>query len=53
LTDETVLPLTGITLVEGQVFHAVEIIYNYEPMTPLGKLLPSALTDEVYERAFF
>lgn len=52
-TDETVLPLNGVALVEGQVFHAVEIIYDYEPMTPLGRLLPSALTDKVYERAFF
>jgi hypothetical protein len=53
LTEEIVLPLTGIALVEGQVFHAVEIIYNYEPLTPLGGMLPSAVTDKIYERAFF
>jgi hypothetical protein len=52
-TNETADLLTGLALVEGQVLHAVEIIFDYEPMTPLAGLFPSALTDKIYERAFF
>lgn len=51
--DLVVALLQSINLVEGQVFHAVEIIFNYESLTPVGELLPEEWTDEVYERAIF
>lgn len=51
--DNVVIPLQALNLVEGQALHAVEIIYNYEAMTPVGNFLPDGWTDEVYERAIF
>ena len=51
--DSVVIPLQTINLVNGQVLHAVEIIFHYEAMTPVGNFLPDGWTDEVYERAIF
>ncbi len=51
--DDIVAPLQSLPLVDGQVLHAVEIIFNYEAMTPVGNFLPDGWTDEVYERAIF
>ena len=51
--DSVVVALRSLDLVEGQVFHAVEIIYHYESMTPIGNFLPDGWTDEVYQRAIF
>jgi hypothetical protein len=51
--DNIVAPLQALNLVDGQVLHAVEIIFNYEAMTPVGNFLPGGWTDEVYERAIF
>lgn len=51
--NNIVTPLQTVDLVEGQVFHAVEIIFGYEALTPVGGLLPGGWTDEVYERAIF
>ena len=53
MLDSIAAPLQGLDLVEGQVFHAVEIIFDYEAMTPLAAIFPSGLTDKIYERAFF
>ena len=53
MPDSISAPLQGLNLVEGQVFHAVEIIFDYEAMTPLAGIFPAGLTDKVYERAFF
>ena len=53
LQDSVVVALQALDLVEGQVFHAVEVLYEYKPLTPLAGFLPSGWTDEVYERAIF
>jgi hypothetical protein len=53
LLDSIAAPLVGLDLVEGQVFHSVEIIFNYQALTPLAGIFPAGLTDEIYERAFF
>ena len=52
-SDSVVAALQSLSLVEGQVFNVVEIIYHYEPMTPIGNFLPDGWTDEVYEKAIF
>ncbi len=51
--DSIVVPLQSLNLVEGQALHAVEIIYDYEALTPVGGFLPEGWTDEIYERAIF
>jgi hypothetical protein len=38
---------------EGQAFYAVEIIYDYEPLTPVGAFVPGGWADGLYERAIF
>jgi len=53
LPDSTSVALESIPLAEGQVLYAVEIIFDYEAMTPLAGLFARAVTDEVYERAIF
>ena len=53
MLDSIAAPLLALKLVEGQVFHSVEIIFDYEAMTPLAGIFPAGLTDEIYERAFF
>ena len=53
MLDSIAAPLQTLDLVEGQIFHAVEIIFDYEAMTPLGGIFPAGLTDQIYERAFF
>jgi hypothetical protein len=51
--DSIAAALRGLPLSEGQILYAVEILYRYEPLTPVGGLLPDGWTDEVYERAIF
>ena len=53
LPDSTVVALEGLNVVEGQVFHAVEIIYKYKALTPVAGVLPDGWTEEIYERAIF
>jgi hypothetical protein len=53
LADSVAVALQSLSLIEGQVFHAVEILYDYESITPVGNFLPAGWTDEVYERAIF
>ena len=53
MLDSIAAPLQALKLVEGQVFHSVEILFDYEAMTPLAGIFPAGLTDEIYERAFF
>lgn len=53
LPDSTAAPLGGIPFGEGQVLYAVEIFFDYKPLTPVGGMLPTGFTDEVYERAIF
>ncbi|MBT8396395.1 MAG: hypothetical protein HKO65_08200 [Gemmatimonadetes bacterium] len=53
LPDSVAVALLGINPVEGQTFHAVEVFFEYEPMTPLGGFLPAGWTDGIYERAIF
>ena len=53
LPDSIVVALQALNLVDGQSFHAVEILFEYEPLTPVGNFLPGGWTDEVYERAIF
>lgn len=53
LPDSTAAPLGGIPFGEGQVLYAVEILFDYKPLTPVGEMLPTGFADEVYERAIF
>ncbi len=53
LPDSAAVVLSGVPFTEGQVLYAVEIIFNYQAMTPLAAVFPRGFTDEVYERAIF
>lgn len=51
--DSVAAPLVELSLSEGQVLYAVEILYNYQALTPVGALLPEGWAEGVYERAIF
>lgn len=53
LPDSTSVALESVPLAEGQILYAVEIIFDYDAMTPLAGFFARAVTDEVYERAIF
>ncbi len=53
VVGDVATPLTDINTVEGQAFYVVEIFYEYEGLTPIGRLLPDGWVDQMYERAVF
>ena len=53
LPDSTAVSLAGLPFEDGQVLYVVEILVDYQALTPLAALVPSGVADEVYERAVF
>ena len=53
LPDSTAVVLSGLPFEDGQVLYVVEILVDYDPLTPLAALVPAGVADEVYERAIF
>ena len=53
LPDSTAVALETVPLTEGQILYAVEILFEYKPLTPVGSIVPKVFADEVYERAIF
>lgn len=53
VADSVATALAGLQLLEGQALYAVEIVYDYQALTPVAGLLPDVWTDQVYERAIF
>ncbi len=52
-TGDPASALTGLGLVDGRTVYAVEVFYAYDPLTPIGRLVPGMIPGTVYDRAFF
>lgn len=52
-TGNPAASLAGLGLVDGRTIYAVEVFYSYQPLTPIGRLVPGMLPGTVYDRAFF
>jgi hypothetical protein len=52
-TGDPASSLAGLGLVNGRTIYAVEVFYSYEPLTPIGRLVPGMVPGTVYDRAFF
>ena len=51
--NEPATGLDDVPLADGQVLHAVEIFYDYDPVTPFAGMADVVLPDRLYERALF
>lgn len=51
--NEVALPLQELNLPDEQVLYAVEVLYRYEPLTPIAGFVPGEWRDSLYERAIF